>query len=394
MGMTGAGKTRFISLCTGEPVLENDGDILQSCKHEISMLKVGFSDRHSGPSGVSLHSIQCNGKTVHLIDTPGFDDTNRPDEDVFQELAYWMVKSYKMNVRIGGIVYLHRVTDPRVQGSALRALRIFKKTCGADNYAGIVLATTRWDEVNSTVGSKRVRELKDKPEFWGEMVAGGSHVSDTSAGRISALKIVNYFATKNKTYILQLQKEMVDQDTPLHQTGAGQILYSSWELEKDRLEAQAKTTLEQMREDVNVHYRRRSDDLQTEMNRLSQDMTSRIKAMKSLEASTDTLTTLWDKRTEDQMAVIRKTRLETEQSLRLREGEHHPWSNDERSLQLGLEIRDLKRRLHILKRSESSRAQTFTILFGGTSAITGAISAACAILPLVAPLALVACTIM
>jgi hypothetical protein len=388
MGMAGAGKTRFISLCTGESILEETGDILQSCKHQGRILQDHSSDWRLGPSGVSLHTVQRNGRTIHLIDTPGLDDTTRPDEDVFQELAYWMAKSCKMNVRIGGIVYLHRVTDPRVQGSALRGLRIFKKLCGVENYPGIVLATTRWDEVDSNIGSERVRELKERPEFWGELLAGGSYVSDTSAGKISALRIVDYFAKKNKRYILELQKEMVD--TPLHRTGAGQILYSSWKAEKDRLEAETKTTLQQMREDINVHYRRRSNDLQTEMDRLSQDMASRVKAMKSMEASTDALTTLWDKRAEDQMVIIRKQRLDTEHSLKAREGEYSSWSNDARSMQLELEIRELKRRLKMLQRSESSRVQTFNILSGGTSAVTGIISAACAILPL----ALVACTIM
>jgi len=33
MGMTGTGKTKFISLCTGEPFLEDSNNTLLSCKH-------------------------------------------------------------------------------------------------------------------------------------------------------------------------------------------------------------------------------------------------------------------------------------------------------------------------------------------------------------------------
>jgi hypothetical protein len=340
-----------------------------------------------------MHTIRCCGKTVHLIDTPGLDDTNRQDEDVFQELAYWLVKSYQMAIRIAGVVYLHRVTDPRLAGSAYRGLQIFKKMCGADNYRGIILATTRWDEVDSTVGNERVNELKERTEFWGDLLAGGSRVTDTAAGQLSALKIINHFTNKNERYTLRLQEEMVNQNVALHQTEAGQILYNSWAAEKNSLEAQTTKTLEDMREDLNGHYRKRSQDLKIEMNRLSENLSSRIDAMKSLEASSTSLVTRWDKRTAEQMSMIRQQRQETEQSLKTKENEHRHWGDCERSQQLELEIRHLRRKLMMLRRSESHRAETYSLIFGGASALTGAISAACAILPLVAPLAL-ACVIM
>ena len=185
-----------------------------------------------------MHTMQCNGKTVRLIDTPGFDDSHRSDADVLQELAYWLVMAHEKGIKISGIVYLHRITDPRLQGSHLRGLDMFKKMCGVKAYPGIVIATTRWDEVSSEDGNRRQAELIERREFWGEIREGGCIITTTSSGEMSAKQIIQHIVRKDRRLTLQIQLEMGDLGRQLYETAAGQVLYSSWMKEKIRLETQ------------------------------------------------------------------------------------------------------------------------------------------------------------
>jgi hypothetical protein len=131
---------------------------------------------------------------VHLIDTPGFDDTNRKDTEVLRDIACWMSSSYDQSVRITGIVCLHRITDPRMQGSARRNLLMFKKLCGDGCFEHVVLATTMWEQVDPQRGSDRERELLATPDFWGYMKDRRAQVKRHYKTRESALAIVEALA--------------------------------------------------------------------------------------------------------------------------------------------------------------------------------------------------------
>jgi ankyrin repeat protein len=82
------------------------------------------------------------------VDTPGFDDTYRSDTDVLREIAAWLTDSYSNQVKLKGIIYLYRIMDERMQGSAKRNLFMFKKLCGPKPLNNVNLATTTWSSVN------------------------------------------------------------------------------------------------------------------------------------------------------------------------------------------------------------------------------------------------------
>lgn len=130
-----------------------------------------------GTNTVDVYPCQIsNSQTVYLIDTPGFDDTNRSDNEVLSELASWLTASYKASIKLSGIIYLHRITDVRMQGSAKKNLFMFKKLCGPDALSNVILATTMWEQVTEDVGVAREKELMSTPDFWGWMVGKGSQV--------------------------------------------------------------------------------------------------------------------------------------------------------------------------------------------------------------------------
>lgn len=82
-----------------------------------------------------------NGRRIHLIDTPGFNDTNRSDIEILGVLASWLGASYGNGVRIHGLIILHPISDNRVSGSSMRSIAMIKAICGFESYANVVIAT-------------------------------------------------------------------------------------------------------------------------------------------------------------------------------------------------------------------------------------------------------------
>lgn len=163
---------------------------------------------------------------VYLVDTPGFDDTNRSDKEVLKELVTWLGSSYKQKIQLNGIIYLHRITDPRMQGSARKTLLMFKRLCGQEALKHVILATTMWERLNDEeIGQKREKELMQTDEFWGWMQKQGSQVLRHYNTRKSAMVLLSRFVTSQEPPItLQIQTEMVDGNRTLDETGAGREL--------------------------------------------------------------------------------------------------------------------------------------------------------------------------
>jgi hypothetical protein len=158
---------------------------------------------------------------VHLIDTPGFDDTNKKDVEVLRDIAGWLGVTYKKSILLSGLIYLHPISDNRLRGSALRNLYMFKKLCGPDCLPGIVMATTMWGLVDPEDGLKRENQLRGNNDFWGEMEKGGSLVMRHQRTRESALAILEVIIRRKHQMVLKMQDEMVNQRKGLEDTGAG-----------------------------------------------------------------------------------------------------------------------------------------------------------------------------
>ncbi|KAG8220474.1 hypothetical protein J3R82DRAFT_3169 [Butyriboletus roseoflavus] len=82
---------------------------------------------------------------------------------------------YNNDKLLSGILYLHRITDNRVAGTPLKNLRVFRKLCGKDALEKVYLTTTMWDEVEPTVGERRLDDLSS--DYWKAMVSQGAHIT-------------------------------------------------------------------------------------------------------------------------------------------------------------------------------------------------------------------------
>lgn len=157
-----------------------------------------------------------------LVDTPGFNDTFRDDEEILKEITNWLATTYREGKKITGIIYLHPINQPRMEGTSLLNLTVMQKLCGSETFENVVLASTFWDLVEEDSGIRREEELCKTPQFWGGMKRNGSRV----------IRIKDY--TQSKDVLLQLagkggvalqiQKEMVEDEKKLSDTAAGQKL--------------------------------------------------------------------------------------------------------------------------------------------------------------------------
>jgi len=195
---------------------------------------------------------------VHLIDTPGFDDTNRSDVEVLQNLAHWLSISFEKGIKLSGIIFLHRISDVRLAGSARRNLLMFKKLCGEKCYSSVLLATTMWDKVDETTGAKRENELVTTDDFWGLMYRRGSKVFRHTGSQESALRIVKHILTLDTTIVLEIQDEIVNNKKGIEDTAAAQELNAEIIREKKRHQAE----MEEMRRGMEQAMTDRDEELQ------------------------------------------------------------------------------------------------------------------------------------
>lgn len=243
-----------------------------------------------------MHTMSVPGlqKRICLIDTPGFDDTNRSDADTLQEVAFWLVKSYKLGVRLNGIIYLHRITDLRLGGSAVRGLNVFKAMCGADNYHGVTMATTFWDKVDDfDKAHDDQRELLRNPNFWKDFADGRCTIRSLTAGKTSAIELVTAIAQSNKRLTLTMQRQLVDEDLRIHQTDAGKVLEESWFQEKSDLHSRLAETRRQLTASMAANEADRQHDLQLYYNDLSNKILQQNAAIRELSKPTEVITDIW-----------------------------------------------------------------------------------------------------
>ena len=193
--------------------------------------------------------------TVHLLDTPGFDDTERDDFTVLREVADYLEKAYRSNILLRGIIYLHKIDDNRVRGSSRANLDMFQKLCGPEFQRRVIILTTMWDKVTSEEGFHYKSELETS--FLGSMIQNGSQVLKFTRTwpRPEALKILSQLIQLHNNDSVQIQRELYS-GMKLNQTGAGQVLHE----DLLRQEQQWIQKLSEVREDYSRAMKRNDEE--------------------------------------------------------------------------------------------------------------------------------------
>ena len=159
-----------------------------------------------------------------LVDTPGFDDSSLSDYEKLQVISKWLDETLEEGCRLNGLIYLHPINQTRMQGSAVRALRVFQRICGEENYETVILATTFWNKVEhcKEVGEERERRMLSSEGFWKTMKDAEAQSIRLSRNYLEVIPCLLNIASRPKV-ILGLQNQRKE-GVPLEQTTAGLLV--------------------------------------------------------------------------------------------------------------------------------------------------------------------------
>ncbi|KAG9088090.1 hypothetical protein FS749_002422 [Ceratobasidium sp. UAMH 11750] len=205
-GATGTGKTTFVNNASGGnlPV----GDDLTSCTQNVA----------------ASNPFQINGREVQLVDTPGFDDTELSDTEILQRISGYLSTTYEKGVKLTGIIYLHRITDPRMGGISRRTFQVFRELCGQRSLSNVLIVTTMWSDPPNNPQIKRERQLKEDVRYYQPALQAGAQMARClRKDAASAREIVRMVVDKNPV-VMKVQEELVDEKKGFYTTGAAQVL--------------------------------------------------------------------------------------------------------------------------------------------------------------------------
>jgi hypothetical protein len=251
---------------------------------------------------------------VHLIDTPGFDDTDRSDVQVLQDIAHWLSHSFQHGLRLSGLIFMHRISDPKMAGSAKRNLMMFKKLCGEKAYQSVILATSMWSKGKPEEGAKREKELMDTDEFWGLMCKRGSTVFRYTDSRESALEIITYILELHMTVTLDIQDEIVNQGHNIDETSAAHVLNAEMIRERKKHMEALKDMQDSMQDAIEQHDKDLQEQFKQEIDTLQEKMKKGEEEQQKLKQTLQEV----DKRKEEEFRAFRKQMQEEREQERQR----------------------------------------------------------------------------
>ena len=219
-------------------------------------MRIGH-DLNSCTTEIATYTVSIAGQVVRLIDTPGFDDTNRSDSDILSVIGLTLAKIYEERIPLLGVVYLHRISDPRVGGASRKSVRILEAMVGAQAFGSVLLATTMWDKVSLAEGDKREKELVSNPEFFGTIChygqVSGAMVLRHTGTRDSAGEIIRRFISRQRSLrqmqtVLLIQRQLVDEGLSLEETTAGRVVDAGLKQQQAKQQAELKELEQALKE--------------------------------------------------------------------------------------------------------------------------------------------------
>lgn len=232
--------------------------------------------------------LQMDGRSMTIIDSPGFDDTYQTDYEILrkisEDLSFTCVNiqsspvlsfvdvadtifRYKNGFRVTGIIYLREITESKMRGSTLKNFTMFTKLCGTETLNNVCFVTTKWDICPGSEAQSRQEEMKTK--FLKTEIEMGAKLKHHDNSIQSACDIIRGLLGNPPT-VLKIQRDLVDDEKPLRESDAGAELSAALTQERakwakeyaDGLRAVEEThsaRMKQMLEETNEKYKEELD---------------------------------------------------------------------------------------------------------------------------------------
>jgi len=213
VGMTGAGKTTFASIASRQD------------------LNIGHGN---DPCTQDPHAVffKLDGRTVALIDTPGFDDTTRSDVEILADLGKWLAsQGFAKNQRLDGLILLHPITEERINGGMeKKRTRLIQDILGKDAFKRVVIATTMWGCIDERFHDAWETDMgfrRKEGGVWSDFCKGGAiitrHHNTTESARAIIRTIIRKSDEAQDAETL-LQRELASKSGLFTETSVGKEL--------------------------------------------------------------------------------------------------------------------------------------------------------------------------
>ncbi|KAL5639261.1 hypothetical protein ACGC1H_006690 [Rhizoctonia solani] len=216
LGPTGVGKSTIINHLTSQqlPVAHS----LRSCTQEVQVA-----------------SIEHQGRLINYFDTPGFDDSILTSAEQLARISSLSSALYEAAGQapiIHGIFYVHRITDNKMSGSALRNLRVFENLLGSEAAKNTVFVTNMWGGQPEPDPElvKFEQELITDREYFASVIADGARAGEKyriykGANQSQVRDTLMDLFLNSTPVTIQIQHDMADKARPLRVTNAGRIIF-------------------------------------------------------------------------------------------------------------------------------------------------------------------------
>ena len=122
--------------------------------------------------------------------------------------------------KLNGIIYLHRISDPRMGGAAKKNLRVFREICGDERLDHVRIVTTNWNIVDEKQGNSRQDALVEGA--FGLLIKEGAYLCRHDKGLESAQSIMSQLI-RQEPVTLKIQEEL-NAGRTLEDTSAGALI--------------------------------------------------------------------------------------------------------------------------------------------------------------------------
>ncbi|CCL99127.1 uncharacterized protein FIBRA_01141 [Fibroporia radiculosa] len=184
MGPSGTGKTRFINILAGTKLPE--GHNLEPCTRTVECT-----------------TVMLDGQPVVLIDTPGLDGDYNTSK-ITRAISTYLRTLYKENKDLVGIVYMHRISDNRINTTTTRCFDSFHQICGEEAMYNVAVVTNMWELVEKSRAEQRVQDLI-RTSYYGKATEHGAQLLHHDNTSESAKHILRNLLNKEPVQ-LQCQK--------------------------------------------------------------------------------------------------------------------------------------------------------------------------------------------
>ena len=133
-------------------------------------------------------------------------------------------------MKLGGIIFLHNISQPRPLGSDRQNFVVFQDLCGNKALSSVIIGLTKSGDISQDLREKRCHELSST--YWKDMIEAGARVyslgNDTTSAR-NLLTIILQNITSSTTESVEIQHEIVNQAKLVSETKAAKQLKSTLE---------------------------------------------------------------------------------------------------------------------------------------------------------------------